>query len=83
MINKKVLFGIVFIMGLILLLGIVVFAESSNQQPSVDCTSWFDGCNTCEVVDGELSDCTKIGCSDLTREKPRCLEYSNQQPSVD
>ena len=43
----------------------------SNGQPSVDCISWFDGCNTCEVINGEIGPCTKKACMEY--EKPRCL----------
>ena len=43
----------------------------SNEQSSVDCTSWFDGCNTCEVINGKIGQCTKKSCMEY--EKPRCL----------
>ena len=32
------------------------------------CTSWFDGCNTCTVKDGEIGGCTKMACKTTTSE---------------
>ncbi|MBI1969853.1 hypothetical protein HYS48_04115 [Candidatus Woesearchaeota archaeon] len=49
---------------------------TSTQQPPADCTSWFDGCNTCEVVNGQIRVCTKKACT--IYEKPKCLVYSTQ-----
>ncbi len=36
------------------------------------CDSYFDGCNTCTVTDGELAGCTRKYCSTPTA--PRCLD---------
>ena len=46
--------------------------NSETQEIPVDCTSWFDGCNTCMVKDGQLGGCTKMHCE--TYEEPKCLE---------
>jgi len=27
-----------------------------------DCIKWYDGCNTCEVVDGKIGACTEMAC---------------------
>lgn len=37
------------------------------------CVSWFDGCNTCSVVDGEIGSCTKRDCE--TRGEAECRAY--------
>jgi hypothetical protein len=37
------------------------------------CSSWFDGCNTCTVSDGEIGGCTRIYCE--VYQEPRCLSY--------
>ncbi len=37
------------------------------------CESWFDGCNTCAVEDGEITICTEKYCAEEDREEPRCL----------
>ena len=44
-----------------------------------NCVSWFDGCNTCEVVNGEITICTELPCPPTydEYEEPKCLEYSN------
>lgn len=44
-----------------------------NGIPS-DCVSWFDGCNTCSVVDGVTQVCTMMFC--LTNQAPYCMLYS-------
>ena len=36
-----------------------------------DCTSWFDGCNTCEVKDSEIKSCTDQVC--FQHGQPKCL----------
>src|SRR3989338_1952810 len=81
--NQKVKLGLFLILFSLV---IIVFSQNNvfadtNQQPPADCTSWFDGCNTCEVVDGKVGACTKKGCVEY--EKPKCLAYSNQQPPAD
>jgi len=45
-------------------------------EPSIpaDCISWFDGCNNCFVIDGEIGGCTRKFCSEEVSEKPRCLK---------
>lgn len=39
-----------------------------------NCISYFDGCNNCMVVSGEVTSCTKMYCK--TPEAPKCLEYA-------
>jgi len=41
-----------------------------------NCISYYDGCNTCGVVDGKISGCTEIGCDGGDYSKgAKCLEY--------
>ena len=41
-----------------------------------DCGVWYDGCNTCKVVNGELKDCTEVFCETPT--KSYCQEKPNE-----
>lgn len=52
---------------------------TSNTIP-LDCNSWFDGCNTCQVKDGRILGCTKKVCKLNARIKPYCLQYSVASP---
>lgn len=38
-----------------------------------NCTSWFDGCNTCMVSGGKIGGCTKMFCQ--TESTPYCKAY--------
>lgn len=40
------------------------------------CSSYFDGCNTCSVKDGELDACTLMYCE--SPQAPRCLQYVSE-----
>lgn len=46
---------------------------SPNEEFLVpaECASWFDGCNTCQVVNGTITSCTQMMCS--LPQPPRCL----------
>jgi len=44
-----------------------------NTIPST-CVSWFDGCNTCRVNNGQLGGCTRMMC--FREDEPRCLQYA-------
>ncbi|MEI7919151.1 MAG: hypothetical protein WCH65_02870 [bacterium] len=50
---------------------------SNGKQKAIDpnCTSYFDGCNTCMVSGGIIGGCTKMYCE--TPSEPKCLEYVN------
>jgi len=39
----------------------------------INCASWFDGCNTCLVTNGQLGGCTRMMC--FREDTPRCLNY--------
>lgn len=53
------------------------FKPQDDVEPVIpeDCTSWFDGCNTCMVVDGELGGCTRMACPAAALEEPKCLAF--------
>lgn len=40
-----------------------------------NCIRWYDGCNTCEVVNGVIGGCTRMMC--FREESPRCLTYNS------
>ena len=35
--------------------------EEACKYPS-NCLGWYDGCNTCNLIDGELGACTEMYC---------------------
>lgn len=39
-----------------------------------NCLSWYDGCNTCNIVNGALSICTEMYC--FTRDNPECIVWA-------
>ena len=49
---------------------------ASTTSTGIDlsnCTSYFDGCNTCFVQGGQIGGCTRMYCE--TPAEPKCLEY--------
>lgn len=42
-----------------------------------NCLTWYDGCNTCSVLDGELQGCTLMMC--FTQNGPYCQAYTTEQ----
>lgn len=52
--------------------------ECGQEESSVpqSCVRWYDGCNTCSVVDGNLSVCTEKAC--VQNEKAYCMEYKKE-----
>ena len=55
----------------------------TNTRIPPNCTSWFDGCNTCMVKDGVITGCTKMACKSDTQDQAmsRCLAYSGETPA--
>ena len=47
----------------------------SQELELTNCTSWYDGCNTCMVRDGIIGGCTKMMC--FTQNEPYCKEYAS------
>ena len=39
-----------------------------------NCVTWFDGCNTCSVINGKVGACTLMMC--FRQETPECRAYS-------
>ena len=48
-------------------------AKSEGEIPN-NCESWFDGCNSCRVENGQLTFCTEMACSE--NYDPYCSSYS-------
>tara|TARA_B100001094_G_scaffold135535_1_gene131249 strand:+ start:695 stop:2326 length:1632 start_codon:yes stop_codon:yes gene_type:complete len=46
--------------------------ENSNNIPE-GCTLWYDGCNNCAVVNGNMGGCTRMMC--IQQDIPRCIMY--------
>lgn len=40
-----------------------------------NCNTWYDGCNRCQVRNGQMVGCTRMLC--LRKDTPRCLTYNN------
>jgi len=48
---------------------------SETVEPPSGCVMWFDGCNTCTSVDGEVAmACTEMAC--MEQSTPYCIEYA-------
>lgn len=47
----------------------------SNNPHSIPptCVSWYDGCNTCQVTNGQLGSCTRMMCFRI--DNPRCTRF--------
>jgi hypothetical protein len=50
-----------------------VYIELSTV-PS-NCISWYDGCNTCQVENGNIRGCTRMMC--FRQDTPRCIQYQS------
>ena len=48
---------------------------SVGSGPPEGCTSWHDGCNTCQVMDGGATACTRMACATTT--PPYCMAYAD------
>merc|ERR1719192_1278602 len=46
--------------------------DQSNDACPADCSSFFDGCNTCKCVNGKKTACTKKAC--LRKGEPTCKD---------
>ena len=49
-------------------------SETVTPQIPANCVSWFDGCNTCSVNNGQLGGCTMMMC--FRQGTPECRAYS-------
>ena len=50
-----------------------VSQDMNSQAIPFVCSLWFDGCNTCEVIQGAIRSCTMMYC--MTTMEPACLAY--------
>ena len=51
---------------------------AKNKKIPLNCALWFDGCNTCQVLQGKPTMCTKRVC--LRMEEPACrVHHTNNQ----
>ena len=69
MTKKIIIIGIM--LGLLLVAGCSI--KPNKDIDLSNCKKYFDGCNTCDVVDGKVAGCTEMACS--VYQEPRCLEY--------
>ena len=47
--------------------------EEACSYPT-DCLGWYDGCNTCNLVDGKIGACTMMYC--FTNNSPECMVFA-------
>tara|TARA_R110000796_G_scaffold86034_3_gene186298 strand:+ start:265 stop:615 length:351 start_codon:yes stop_codon:yes gene_type:complete len=53
--------------------------EEACSYPT-DCLGWYDGCNTCNLVDGKIGACTMMYC--FTNNPPQCSVYAPGVPNI-
>ena len=46
----------------------------TNNQIPYNCAEWYDGCNHCQVVNGQMTACTRMMC--FTQRPSECLSYN-------
>ena len=56
-----------------------IFRDDWGNCIPENCETWFDGCNTCSVVENHLIDCTEINCLNPISES-KCESYSTKSP---
>jgi len=49
-----------------------LWAESCKYPEN--CLGWYDGCNTCNIINGELGACTRMMC--FQQEIPECSVWT-------
>ena len=54
-----------------------LFTPTNIEHETVpnNCETWYDGCNTCRVINGQIGSCTRMMC--FREDNPRCLNYVN------
>lgn len=66
---------------LLLILLVLIFSLGCNKEDKKteidlkNCKTYYDGCNTCELVNEEMGSCTERYCEPQEYEQPKCLEY--------
>ena len=54
------------------MVGSIIYSKLGTSVDLENCESYFDGCNTCFIVDGKLGGCTLMACENY--EAPKCLK---------
>ena len=49
--------------------------EILHDTIPIDCSVWYDGCNTCQVNNGIIGSCTRMMC--FTENPSRCINYKS------
>ena len=65
--------SILLILAIVALLVVSGCAQTPSPPPIPleDCALYFDGCNNCNVVNGQITKCTKMACK--VYQQPRCV----------
>ena len=53
----------------------ILYPQGREGQIPSGCSLWYDGCNICQVIDGELGTCSKNMC--LINGDPECRMYQS------
>ena len=59
-----------------------IFRDDWGNCIPDNCETWYDGCNTCNVVDNHLVECTETICLNPD-DKPTCVSYSTTSSPLD
>ena len=51
----------------------MVDVQGVTQGVPANCKTWYDGCNSCFVENGEIQGCTEMACFQL--DTPKCIEF--------
>jgi hypothetical protein len=49
--------------------------NQQNDHIPLECSVWYDGCNTCQVNNGIIGACTRVMC--FTENPTRCINYNS------
>ena len=52
--------------------------QDQSENPLENCLQYYDGCNTCGVVDGKISFCTERYCVDGSDGLAKCTKYKDE-----
>jgi hypothetical protein len=50
-----------------------IIPPTNNPSIPLSCNTWYDGCNTCQVNNGQLRGCTRMMC--FREDTPRCMVF--------
>jgi len=71
---------LIIVTSLFLILFLIGCTQINDTNIDLEnCKTYFDGCNTCSVIDGEITGCTEKACESVdggsAYKEPECLEY--------